>query len=65
MGGAAFWVILVGLVLATLPLLGDRSLFAVPLLKKPKQRGCEYLSLWWRMGCGLHLGDCWRGKSGR
>ena len=31
MGGAAFWVILVGLVLATLPLLGDRSLFAVPL----------------------------------
>lgn len=33
---SAIWVILAGLVLATLPMLGDRSVFAIPLLKSSK-----------------------------
>lgn len=30
------WVIIAGFVLATLPMLGDRSVLAIPLLKSPK-----------------------------
>ena len=33
---SAIWVILAGLVLATLPMLGDRSVFAIPLVKSSK-----------------------------
>ena len=33
---SAIWVILAGLVLATLPMLGDRSVFVIPLLKSSK-----------------------------
>lgn len=36
MNASAFAVIVVGLVLATLPMLGDRSLLAVPVLKVSK-----------------------------
>ena len=36
MNMSAIWVILAGLVLATLPMLGDRSVFAIPLLKSSK-----------------------------
>ncbi len=36
MGMSTMWVIVVGWVLATLPMLGDRSLLALPLLKTAK-----------------------------
>lgn len=36
MNMSVLWVIIAGLILATLPLLGERSLFAVPILKNPK-----------------------------
>lgn len=36
MSMSVLWVIVVGFVLATLPLLGERSLLAVPVLKQPK-----------------------------
>ena len=36
MNGSGLWVILAGLVLATLPMLRDRSVLAIPLLKSSK-----------------------------
>ncbi len=65
MGGAAFWVILVGLVLATLPLLGDRSLFAVPLLKKPKTAWVRVLEFVVAYGLWIAFGRLLEGQAGQ
>lgn len=56
MNMSAIWVIVAGLVLATLPMLGDRSILAIPLLKSSKSAWMRVLefaiayALWIMLG---------------
>lgn len=56
MSMSAIWVIVAGLVLATLPMLGDRSLLAVPMLKNSKSAWLRVLEFVIAYGLWIGLG---------